>query len=149
MYHEYLASEQSSFSTFPDHLSELRWSDGPADGLKKRIATISNHMFIAVLLDRADNAGEHFINNTSSRNAEGRLSKEGLELLLDRWGGLESLFQIREHAQVMKYLVNCIIWYSSTYIFSTGPTYFTQLLCDIELNSQERETVEKIWLGKK
>jgi len=148
IYHEYFASEQSSSVTFVEYIRGLRWSDRSTVGLKKRFEVLLNHMVLSGLSDVPDNTVEYFFRNTSPSNLGGKYSKEGLELPLERWGSLESLLHIRENDRIMSYLVNFILWLTSTYAITEDPTLVTPLLRDIELSAEEQEVLSKIWLGE-
>lgn len=148
IYHEYFASEQSSSVTFVEYIRGLRWSDRSTVGLKKRFEVLLNHMVLSGLSDVPDNTVEYFFRNTSPSNLGGKYSKEGLELPLERWGSLESLLHIRENDRIMSYLVNFILWLTSTYAVTEDPTLVTPLLRDIELSAEEQGVLSKIWLGE-
>lgn len=147
IYHEYLTSKHSLSSTFPEYLMELRWSDEPSAGLKKRLTVLFNHMVVGG--DPLDEIVEYFLGDPSPENPKWRDSRDGLELPLERWGGLATLLHIHENDAIMSYFVNFIIWYSSTYVMTDDPIYHTKLLRDIKLSAQDREIIEKIWLGEK
>ena len=149
LYHEYLASEQSSSSTFSEYITELRWSDSSTIGLQKRFENLLNHRAISGHRNKPDNTVGHYFRKTSPTNVGGKYSEEGLEMPLERWGGLESLLHIREEERIMQYLVNSILWLSATYVVTKHPIRSTELLTDIELSAEEREIVEKIWQGEK
>lgn len=115
--------------------------------MKERFAVLFKHMVVGG--DPLDEVVKYFLGDPSPKNLERRYSREGLELPLDRWGGLATLLHIREDEIIMDYLVNFIIWYSSSYVMTDDPIYHTRLLRDIRLGAQEREIVERIWLGEK
>ncbi|MCJ1251605.1 hypothetical protein MMC30_008840 [Trapelia coarctata] len=148
IYHEYLASEQSSSLPFPEYIRELRWSDGSTVGLRKRCEVLLSHMVVSGLCDEPDDRAEYFIRNPLPNNLEGKYLNEGLELPLERWGGLDSLLHIREGDRIMKYLVNFILWVNSTYVVTDDPIRNTPLLCEIELSAEEQKIVEKIVVGE-
>lgn len=147
VYHEFSTTKHSSPLTFPEYLMKLRWSDGPRAGLKERFAVLFKHMVVGG--DPLDEVAKYFLGDPSPKNIEQKYSREGVELPLDRWGGLATLLHIREDEIIMDYLVNFIIWYSSSYVMTDDPIYHTRLLRDIRLGAQEREIVERIWLGEK